>query len=97
MGPFLKHFKFDVLPTWIASDSSEAVHVAEQIGYPVAVKLRSPDIAHKSDIQGVMLNQRNSIEVATAAEAILDRAKTLLPVGQYPRPFSPRYGKTCRW
>ncbi|EGA70790.1 hypothetical protein VISI1226_01655 [Vibrio sinaloensis DSM 21326] len=79
IGPFLKHFKFDVLPTWIASDSSEAVHVAEQIGYPVAVKLRSPDIAHKSDIQGVMLNQRNSIEVATAAEAILDRAKLSYP------------------
>lgn len=79
IGPFLKHFKFDVLPTWIASDSSEAVHVAEQIGYPVAVKLRSPDIAHKSDIHGVMLNLRNRNEVAAAAEAILDRAKLSYP------------------
>ena len=79
IGPFLKHFNFDVLPTWIASDTSEAVHVAEQIGYPVAVKLRSPDIPHKSDIQGVMLNLRNSVEVATAAEAILDRAKLNYP------------------
>ncbi|WP_159652875.1 bifunctional acetate--CoA ligase family protein/GNAT family N-acetyltransferase [Vibrio atypicus] len=79
IGPFLKHFDFDVLPTWIASDVSEAVHVAEQIGYPVAVKLRSPDIAHKSDIQGVMLNLRNSNEVAAAAEAILDRAKLSYP------------------
>lgn len=79
IGPFLKHFNFNVLPTWIASDTSEAVHVAEQIGYPVAVKLRSPDIAHKSDIQGVMLNLRNSVEVGTAAEAILDRAKLSYP------------------
>ncbi|NVD07903.1 bifunctional acetate--CoA ligase family protein/GNAT family N-acetyltransferase [Vibrio sp. JPW-9-11-11] len=79
IGPFLRCFDFNVLPTWIASDSSEAVHVAEQIGYPVAVKLRSPDIAHKSDVQGVMLNLRNSNEVASAAEAILDRTKLSYP------------------
>lgn len=79
IGHFLKCFHFNVLPTWIASDSSEAVHVAEQIGYPVAVKLRSPDIAHKSDVQGVMLNLRNSQEVASAANAVLDRAKLTYP------------------
>lgn len=39
-------------PTRIASDSAEAVHIAEQIGYPVALKLRSPDIPHKSEVQG---------------------------------------------
>ncbi|TFH92488.1 bifunctional acetate--CoA ligase family protein/GNAT family N-acetyltransferase [Vibrio ouci] len=79
IGPFLRCFNFEVLPTWIASDSSEAVHVAEQIGYPVAVKLRSPDIAHKSDVQGVMLNLRNSTEVASASDAILDRTKLSYP------------------
>lgn len=79
IGHFLKHFDFNVLPTWIASDASEAVHVAEQIGYPVAVKLRSPDIAHKSDVQGVMLNLRNSQEVASASQAILDRTKLSYP------------------
>ncbi|WP_367989780.1 GNAT family N-acetyltransferase [Vibrio sp. NTOU-M3] len=79
IGHFLKHFNFNVLPTWIASDSSEAVHVAEQIGYPVAVKLRSPDIAHKSDVQGVMLNLRNSLEVASASQAILDRVQLSYP------------------
>ncbi len=79
LGNFLKCFDFKVLPTWLASDPSEAVHVAEQIGYPVAVKLRSPDIAHKSDIHGVMLNLRNSHEVANAAQAILDRAHLSYP------------------
>ncbi|MGF1754490.1 bifunctional acetate--CoA ligase family protein/GNAT family N-acetyltransferase [Vibrio makurazakiensis] len=74
-----KSFDLDVLPTWIASDPSEAVYVAEKIGYPVAVKLRSPDIAHKSDVQGVMLNLRNSQEVASAAQAILDRSKLSYP------------------
>ncbi|CAM3795105.1 bifunctional acetate--CoA ligase family protein/GNAT family N-acetyltransferase [Vibrio aquimaris] len=79
IGTFLKFFNFNVLPTWLASDASEAVHISEQIGYPVAVKLRSPDIAHKSDIQGVMLNLRNHHEVASAAEAILDRAEVHYP------------------
>ena len=79
IGAFLKFFNFNVLPTWLASDASEAVHISEQIGYPVAVKLRSPDIAHKSDIQGVMLNLRNHHEVASAAEAILDRAEVHYP------------------
>ncbi|MBF4248248.1 hypothetical protein EA004_25215, partial [Vibrio anguillarum] len=49
IGKLFKYFNFNVLPTWIASDASEAVHIAEQIGYPVVVKLRSPDITHKSD------------------------------------------------
>ncbi|AVX02423.1 bifunctional acetate--CoA ligase family protein/GNAT family N-acetyltransferase [Vibrio vulnificus] len=79
LGNLLKLFNFDVLPTWIAGDTVEAVHIAEQIGYPVAVKLRSPDIAHKSDVQGVMLNLRNSQEVASAANAILDRTKLAYP------------------
>ncbi|WP_418114491.1 bifunctional acetate--CoA ligase family protein/GNAT family N-acetyltransferase [Vibrio scophthalmi] len=76
---FLKYFDFNVLPTWIVSDASEAVHVAGEIGYPVAVKLRSPDIPHKSDVQGVMLNLRNSTEVANAAQAILDRTQISYP------------------
>ncbi|WP_428774995.1 bifunctional acetate--CoA ligase family protein/GNAT family N-acetyltransferase [Vibrio sp.] len=79
IGRFLEYFDFKVLPTWIASDASEAVHIAEQIGYPVAVKLRSPDIVHKSDVQGVMLNLRNSNEVASASQAILDRTKLSYP------------------
>ncbi|MFV0448184.1 MAG: GNAT family N-acetyltransferase [Vibrio sp.] len=79
IGSFLKCFNFNLLPTWIATDASEAVHIAETIGYPVAVKLRSPDIAHKSDVQGVMLNLRNSHEVSSAAEAIFDRAQLHYP------------------
>ena len=79
ISTFLKCFNFNVLPTWIVSEASEAVHVANEIGYPVAVKLRSPDIAHKSDVQGVMLNLRNSSEVANAAQAILDRTQLYYP------------------
>ncbi len=64
---------------WIAADSAEAVHIAEQIGYPVALKLRSPDIPHKSEVQGVMLYLRTAAEVQQAADAMIDRVKLAWP------------------
>ncbi len=75
----LQAYDLSTLPTWIAEDSAEAVHIAEQIGYPVALKLRSPDIPHKSEVQGVMLYLRTATEVQRAAEAILDRVKRTYP------------------
>ncbi|MEM6161974.1 bifunctional acetate--CoA ligase family protein/GNAT family N-acetyltransferase [Erwinia sp. P6884] len=75
----LQAYGLSTLPTWIASDSAEAVHIAGQIGYPVALKLRSPDIPHKSEVQGVMLYLRTAGEVQQAAEAIFDRVKFAWP------------------
>lgn len=77
--PVLQAYGMHTLPTWIAADSAEAVHIAEQIGYPVALKLRSPDIPHKSEVQGVMLYLRTPAEVQQAADAILDRVKMTWP------------------
>ncbi|MGA5657390.1 bifunctional acetate--CoA ligase family protein/GNAT family N-acetyltransferase [Rahnella contaminans] len=75
----LQAYGMNVLPTWIASDSAEAVNIASQIGYPVALKLRSPDIPHNSEVQGVMLYLRTASEVEQAANAIFDRAKQAFP------------------
>lgn len=75
----LRAYDLNTLPTWIASDSAEAVHIAGQIGYPVALKLRSPDIPHKSEVQGVMLYLRTASEVQQAAEAIFDRVTSAWP------------------
>lgn len=77
--PILQAYGMNTLPTWIASDSTEAVHIAKQIGYPVALKLRSPDIPHKSEVQGVMLYLRTANEVQQAANAIFDRVKMAWP------------------
>lgn len=77
--PILEAYGLSMLPTWIASDNVEAVHIAEQLGYPVAIKLRSPDIAHKSEVQGVMLYLRTAMEVQRAADDILDRVKRTYP------------------
>ncbi|WP_426817575.1 bifunctional acetate--CoA ligase family protein/GNAT family N-acetyltransferase [Winslowiella sp. 2C04] len=75
----LQAYGLSTLPTWIANDSVEAVHIAGQIGYPVALKLRSPDIPHKSEVQGVMLYLRTASEVQQAADAIIDRVKQAWP------------------
>ncbi|MDM9616445.1 bifunctional acetate--CoA ligase family protein/GNAT family N-acetyltransferase [Kosakonia cowanii] len=77
--PILRAWGLQTLPTWIAGDSAEAVHIAEQIGYPVALKLRSPDIPHKSEVQGVMLYLRTAKEVQQAADAIIERVKLNWP------------------
>lgn len=77
--PILSAWGIQTLPTWIAGNSAEAVHIAEQIGYPVALKLRSPDIPHKSEVQGVMLYLRTAAEVQQAADAIIDRVKMNWP------------------
>lgn len=75
----LQAYGMNVLPTWIASDSAEAVNIASQVGYPVALKLRSPDIPHNSEVQGVMLYLRTASEVEQAADAIFDRARQAFP------------------
>lgn len=80
--PILLAYDLSTLPTWIAKDSAEAVHIAEKIGYPVALKLRSPDIPHKSEVQGVMLYLRTANEVQHAAEAIFDRVKHTYPLAR---------------
>ncbi|RAU30762.1 GNAT family N-acetyltransferase [Pantoea sp. RIT413] len=77
--PVMQAYGLTTLPGWIASDSQEAVTIAEQTGYPVALKLRSPDIAHKSEVQGVMLYLRSAAEVKQAAQAIFERVRSTHP------------------
>lgn len=77
--PIMEAYGFNTLPTWIAHNAEEAVGIAEKIGYPVALKLRSSDIPHKSEVQGVMLYLRDKNEVASAAHAIIERVSELYP------------------
>lgn len=77
--PILEAYGISTLPTWIANDSRQAVDIANKIGYPVALKLRSPDIAHKSEVQGVMLYLRSADEVQGAADAMIERVRMAWP------------------
>jgi acetyltransferase len=63
----------------IVGDAAIAAAAAEEIGFPVALKIRSPDIPHKSDIGGVALNLGNARRVHSEAEAMLKRIKAARP------------------
>lgn len=54
----------------VAADADEAVRAAEGIGFPVAMKVVSPDILHKSDAGGVLLNVSGPDEVSAGFEKI---------------------------
>lgn len=62
-----------------AADEETAVAVAERLGYPVVVKLLSPDILHKTEVGGVALNLKNAQEVRAAFRDIISRVSTLRP------------------
>jgi acetate---CoA ligase (ADP-forming) len=56
----------------VAMDAEQAVQLAQQFGYPVALKIASPMIAHKTDMGGVFLDLKNDDEVRQAYQEILD-------------------------
>lgn len=62
----LSAYGISVPASKIVSSTAEAVTAAQEIGYPVALKIASPNITHKSDIGGVRLNLQNSDEVTAA-------------------------------
>jgi acetyltransferase len=63
----------------VGADPAEAVAAARAIGYPVALKILSPDLSHKSDVGGVVLNLDRADKVLRAARAMLARVKRLRP------------------
>lgn len=64
------------------ADAEQAAEAASQLGFPVALKIRSPDIVHKSDVGGVALGLRNREAVHDAATAMLERARSARPQAQ---------------
>jgi acetyl coenzyme A synthetase (ADP forming)-like protein len=63
----------------LAHTADDAVALAESIGYPVALKLASPDILHKSDIGGVKLRLTDTTAVRDAFDLIIFRATRFMP------------------
>ncbi|RJQ84649.1 MAG: CoA-binding protein [Desulfobacteraceae bacterium] len=71
----LKAYGFTVLPTVLAETAIEAVREAERIGYPVAMKIVSAQIIHKSDAGGVKINVGDAAAAAQAFDEIIANAK----------------------
>jgi len=63
----------------VAATADEAVAMAEEIGYPVVMKIASPDILHKSDIGGIKLNIASASEVRDAFDLLVYRATRFMP------------------
>lgn len=75
----LAAFHVPVNPTMLARTEDEAVAHAGQFGYPVVLKIDSPDIFYKSDVGGVELNISNEATLRAAFEGIIGRTRTLRP------------------
>lgn len=66
----LAQYGIPTTQTITAQTANEAATAADQLGYPVVVKLHSNTITHKSDVGGVQLNLKNAEAVTTAVETI---------------------------
>jgi acetyltransferase len=75
----LAAYGIPVVESRSAASVYSARAAADEIGYPVALKLVSPDISHKSDIRGVALDLDTADELRVAAVAMLRRARELRP------------------
>lgn len=64
---------------WLAHSAEEAAARAAELGFPVALKVASPDITHKSDVGGVMLNVRDAEQARAGFESVLARARAARP------------------
>lgn len=65
--------------TRLATSADEARKHADELGYPVVLKIVSNDIAHKSDVGGVKLNLENGDQVAAAYDEIMANARQAEP------------------
>ena len=75
----LNAFRIPTVRNAVAHSANEALIIAESIGFPIAMKVLSTDISHKSDAGGVMLNINSAQEVRGAYKQLVDRVTARLP------------------
>jgi acetyltransferase len=75
----LECYGISAVESKVAHTVEEVQSVAEEIGYPVAIKVISQQISHKSDVGGVQLNLMNGPAVAAAFEDMISRTKSAYP------------------
>lgn len=63
----------------VASTADDVVRVADRFGYPVVMKIASPDILHKSDIGGVAVGIESAEEVRTTFQTLVNRGRRFMP------------------
>ena len=78
----LRAFRVPVAQTMVARSATEALLLAEQIGFPIAMKVDSPDLIHKSDAGGVRLNIGNAPAVRNAYHDIIETVQKRHPTAR---------------
>ena len=75
----LKQAGISVVETKLASSEDDAVALSREFGFPVVLKIASPDVVHKTDAGGVKLNLKTSNQVAKAYEDIMKSIREKYP------------------
>jgi len=75
----LKPFSIPYPDHRVARSAGESVAAAEALGYPVVIKIISPEISHKSDVGGVMVGLENADQVRRGYETVIGRVRSTAP------------------
>lgn len=75
----LKDAGIPVVETLLATNEQEALKISAQLGYPIALKICSNDIIHKTEANGIALNLANDKDVSDAYNQIIASAKARFP------------------
>ena len=92
----LRAYGFNVLEGHMARTADEAVDIADRTGYPVVLKISSPDIIHKSDFGGVKINLANSEQVRDAYDLMVLRIQKRAPKAHLRGVFVEKMGQRGR-
>jgi len=68
-----------VLPEHVVQSAAEAAQAAATLGFPVVLKIVSPDLPHKTEVGGVVLDLADAVAVAVAHDAMLARVRAAAP------------------
>ena len=74
-----KAYGIDAPKTKTAFSLNEAIRFAEEIGYPIVMKITSPDLIHKSDFGGVAIGVKDPDELKTRFTTMMTNARKYAP------------------
>jgi acetate---CoA ligase (ADP-forming) len=77
--PIMADYGFNLVPGTMVEDAHAGVAAAEALGYPVVVKIVSPQILHKSDLGGIALNLGSADELRNAIDSMRSRIRNTAP------------------
>lgn len=76
---FLDNYQINVIKNGLATTREDAMQLADDLGYPVVMKIASPDILHKTDVGGVVLNIKKREDVGRYFDEILESSLAAVP------------------